>query len=459
MQPDLTTAVGSYLDAMHCKRATMVVAVSGGVDSVVLLNVLHKLAVSRHISLVVAHANHNLRGDESDADHMFVGALAAHMKLPFFSDNLDVMAHAEQSGKGIEASARELRYTFLQQCASDNHASFIAVGHTADDVAETMIMNLARGSGIDGMSSHRSHRVLTPTITLIRPMLSMQRADITEYAHLHHLAWREDESNADRHFLRNRIRQEIMPPMRAIFGSSVSLRIAESSEHLAQARTIVQESVREVFDKCVMNSGGSTSILLKPLTEMNPSLAAQVLRTSIRMATGHAASHHETARLIELVRAEPGGSASLARSFRAIRDRNEIVIARDVDEPQAKTVTLDGDGLYVADAFKLTIRTDSSEEVLLGDDRSVATIDAESVKGSMVWRSWTNGDRIVPFGMQESVLVSDILTNSKVPSSTKRTARVVSDDEGILWVCGLRQAERTRITRSTRTVITLKLDH
>ncbi|RPI67384.1 MAG: tRNA lysidine(34) synthetase TilS, partial [Ignavibacteriae bacterium] len=240
---DLRSALLVDLRSALLEDLHLVIGVSGGIDSIVLLHVLHHLAPYHHLKLVVAHAHHGLRDVEADDDERFVIGVCDEFNIPCVTTRLNVHQHAEGSGKGLEASARELRYAFFARVAEEHQARWIAVGHTADDVAETMIMHLARASGVDGLSAHRPVRTLPNGVHVIRPLIGVQRSDVADYAATHGLRWREDTSNTDPQFLRNVVRAQIMPAMRAVFGSDVGTRMALSASLLADASEIVHDAV------------------------------------------------------------------------------------------------------------------------------------------------------------------------------------------------------------------------
>ncbi|MEN6368373.1 MAG: tRNA lysidine(34) synthetase TilS, partial [Thermotogota bacterium] len=188
----------------------VVVAVSGGLDSVVLLRILHGLATELGFSITVAHLDHALRAD-SASDATFVKELGAELNLPVMTERTDVGALAESKRIGIEEAAREARHAFLDRTARDLGAERIALGHTADDQAETILFRLARGTGLEGL---RGMNAVSGRI--IRPLLYASRASVRRYAESHGLRWREDATNLDLRFSRNRIRQHVLPELRAI---------------------------------------------------------------------------------------------------------------------------------------------------------------------------------------------------------------------------------------------------
>ncbi len=429
------------------------VGISGGVDSIVLLDLLHHIAPSLHLELTVVHVHHGLRGADADADAAFVRSVCEARNIPCIVERVDVTAYADEHHCGIEAAARALRYQVFERVAKELQARYVAVGHTADDVAETMLMHLARGSGVDGMSAQRAVRMLNDDVAVVRPLLSVQRSDIIEHARTHALTWREDASNTDLSFLRNMVRSEIMPKMRAVFGPDVTMRMAITSELLEDASMIVSDVVAQhVTDPLDVDQLHTLpSHLLRP-----------IIREFLKRGMGFTPSYVDVQRTLDLLDAETGSHASLSGNHMAFRERSTINLAPGNWELGTGNwhLALGENKAYVAGSQRLDVRTVPVQDVEILPDPHVAYIDADRLNGPLVWRTWEDGDRFVPFGMQGSVLVSDLLTNAKVPFSTRRTHRVVADADGIVWLCGIRPAERTRVTASTANVLILSTtDH
>lgn len=456
MSSDTLATIRHFLVDHHAVDTTVVAAVSGGVDSVMMLDALQRLAPDLGLTIVVAHANHNLRSEESDNDARFVEELCKEYSLPFSTCSLDVKGHAHATGMGIEASARTLRYEFLEQVASTYKAAFVAVGHNADDAAETFVAHIARGSGIDGLTSHRPSRRLNNTVMLIRPILGLQRNAIVEYAHTNGLQWREDSSNAEQHYQRNAIRHEVMPAMRTVFGPDVAHRIARSAELLRSAQQIVQLTVKEQQHLVTINDSGGTCIAIAPLTQLPVAVQQELLRYAIQQQTHVAGGYHDTKRVSSLIQADAGSRVTISGNIVAWRERDEIRIQTSTLALH-DMISIQKNGNYVAGDSRLISHTTMASNVNVEPNPDVAYLNADCIEGEMQWRVWQNGERFIPFGMQQQVLVADLLTNAHIPTSERRARRVVADAQGILWVCGLRQAERTRITSTTQTVTTLRI--
>ena len=236
------------------------VAVSGGADSVALLRILVACAAHDHAPLLVAHLNHQLRGAESTTDEAFVRQLAAEQGVDYRTISMDVRGAAEASGDNLEDTARRIRYDWLTQLALEVGANWIATGHTADDQAETVLHRLIRGTGLQGLRGIASERELHPGLRLIRPLLSITRPEILDYLQALGQPWREDASNRDPHFTRNRIRHELLPLLET-FNPAVRTILGRLAEQATDAHTEQEATARTLLVAAELPRAGTTIIL------------------------------------------------------------------------------------------------------------------------------------------------------------------------------------------------------
>ena len=420
-------------------------------------HVVCDLAKDFDLSPFFAHLHHGLRGVEADADQRFVIGLAEQHHCPSVNHLVDVASHAKDSGKGLEAAAREARYAFFDAVAKDIDARFVFVAHTADDVAASFIMNAARGSGIDGLTSHGKTRELK-NATVVRPLWSVTRSKLEAYAQQRNIQWREDSSNANEAFLRNRIRSTVIPALRSVFGDDVTQRMTRTVEDLMPARSIVHTISEECANALTSTITGGVSLNLEGLTMLGSPLQTEVLRTILKQLIHQPARRADIKRLQALVSAQAGSKVSITGGLIAVRERDEIRIHDTITEHDVPDIVIDGDGAYVAGHQRVVIEHRDTRDLTLVTPPSMMIGDAKAISGKMVWRTWREGDRFQPFGMDGTTLVSDILTNTGVPHEDRRHVRVLADDEGILWVCGIRTAERLRVTESTTEIVSAQHD-
>jgi tRNA(Ile)-lysidine synthase len=453
MTADELAAVVARVCRSHGAVGTpLIVGVSGGADSMTLLHLMRMCREELGVTIVVAHLDHGLRGADGAADAEAVRDHAIASGLPVVIDRVDTSAHARETGMGPEAAARDLRYVFFRRTAEEAGARFVLTAHTCDDQAETVLMHLARGSGIRGLSGMPPARPLTPDITVLRPLLDVARSDVHDVARACGLEWRHDASNDDPLFLRNRVRAVLVPALREVFGPSILSSIARSADLVREADAALRGIAEELHQACVWRSDDSLAFNVDAMSTLPRAIAAEIVRTA------RTVNHDECDRILALLAAEAGSIATLRGGQEAVRERDRVLIRRAGHaDDRITAVAIDGSGAYVAGSQTLTVAYGSAGTIHPTPDPTVAYVDARSIRGRLVWRPWQDGDRFHPFGLDGTVLVSDLLTNVRVPHAERRSVRVVADDDGILWVCGIRPAERTRVTATTDELLILSL--
>ncbi len=389
----------------------LVVAASGGVDSTVLLRSLVELGQP----VVAVHVDHGLR-PESAEDGAFVVALAAELGVPGASVRVEV-------GEGnVQAAAREARYAALVEAARRYDARFVATAHTATDQAETVLMALVRGAGLRGLAGMPSHRMLDHGVDLIRPLLQVSRGEITAEAGERAWTWREDPSNATGAYRRNRVRQSVLPVLRDEGGPGLDRRIAATADNARAALTLVQTQVEAMGDRLSL-------VVLRGLpTDPRRALLAEAIARYAPCATR---SRALVARLDALLDADVGTRVE-SGGVVAWRERDALRLARGAERT----------GVLAVEPLAAVPRQ-------FGGDPFSEVVDADRV-GDVEVRSWRDGDRIRPLGMDGSQLVSDLLRGRGVPRADRADVPVVVADGEVLWVVGHRLAARIAVTSETR---------
>jgi len=256
----------------------VVLAVSGGADSVALLRAMTALRGDAEDRLVVAHLHHGLRGEEADADQHFVQQLCLELGVSCHVGRIDVQKHADEVGDGVEAAARSARYDFLQRTAERLGARYVATAHTADDQAETILHHVLRGSGLSGLSGMPRTRPLGMAVTLIRPMLRFRRSEVIDYLDDIGQSFREDATNLDPQFTRNRIRHQLLPSLAEDYNPAVITALLHLAVLAGEAQQVIDELVEVLHQQCVQVMGdGSVSVDCGQLAGRPPYLVRQVL--------------------------------------------------------------------------------------------------------------------------------------------------------------------------------------
>ncbi|NBV23709.1 MAG: tRNA lysidine(34) synthetase TilS [Proteobacteria bacterium] len=423
--------------------SAVLVAVSGGVDSMVLLHVLHSLAAEQGRGLVVAHFDHGLRGAASTGDARFVERAARRLGLECVVERGAVQALARERGWSVEMAARELRHEFLARTAKRRGLGTVALAHHADDQVELFFLRLLRGAGggLAGMK-WRSPSPADLAITLIRPFLDQPKVALLEFAREQKIHFREDATNASEDILRNRVRRELLPLLRDRYASGCERTILRTMAIVGAETEFVQAAARDWLGKKRRTPFADLSIAVQ-----RQAICFELVRLGL-------AADFE---LVERLRLEPGVKYSWQEGW-LVREvagtvefqRAESPVALSEPLPlalDAKPGTVEYDGVKVVWHIRRHQTTAGATRRTEGQER----FDAGLVGSPIVLRHWRPGDRFQPIGMALTVKLQDLFTNAKVPTR-ERPGRLVAEaaDGRIFWVEGLRIAEPFKLSQSTR---------
>lgn len=481
-------------NSLLANRDKVVIGVSGGPDSLCLLHLLEALRPEFDLSLTIAHLNHQLRGADSQADADFVRDLATHWRLPFFVESRNVAALAAKRKQSVEEVARYVRYAFLWQVATEVKANKIAVGHHADDQVETILMHFLRGTGLAGLRGMRPLMDIAslrlhpddipaasplPSPKLIRPLLETTRAEIEAYCREHQLAPRQDISNQDTTFFRNRLRHELIPQLetynpniRQVLQHTAKVVAAEIellSDHLDKAWQAIVKS--ETTERIEIDTPGWLSL---PLALKRSTLrrAVQTLRHSLRDINfehiENALTLVETGHVGAKATLPQGLMLTLGYQTFAITDENVSAFLAQPDIPylaEDQTVALNLPGLTPLPRtnWQLNATFLSSDDLNLPDlnqmDRWEAYMDANVIGQTAILRTRRPGDTFAPLGLGgHRQKVNEFMINQKIPVAWRKHIPLLVANHRVLWVCGYRPAEESRLRPITQRVLHLKFE-
>ena len=432
----------------------VVVAVSGGADSIVLLHCLVRLRAEFSLALHVAHFDHGLR-ETSRQDALFVEELAASWGL---SVTVGSWAGKARRNRSIQAAARGARYRFLEEVASQVGATKIALGHHRDDQAETVLLHLLRGSGLRGL---RGMLVLRGG-RVIRPLLGVGREDIEVYVKAHQLSFVEDPSNRDLRYLRNRIRWQLLPLLQREYNPSIARTLARMAALVAEDEGYLEEGAGETFNTLVDFQEGRIRMSLGSLRGLAPAIRRRILERAIGCVAPGAyltATHVEA---VDRLTAPGGPSAvSVPQGQGAWRSGGYLYLGRRGAEPRSPVLEqLHVPGEVVISEWgvriEATIQSRSGAD-LPGNGPDRAYIDWKQVVPPMEVRSWRPGDRVRPLGLKGSKKLQDLFVDAKVPREERKKIPIVADQKGIMWVPGFRIDERGRVGGATEKVVVLTI--
>lgn len=430
----------------------VLVAVSGGPDSVAMLHTLHAHSHELGISLHVAHLNHQIRGEQSNIDEDFVCNLVHSLNLPITVERVDVPALRAEMKTGVEEAARVVRHRFLQDTAAGLNINKIAVGHTADDRAESVLLNVVRGCGVDGLGSIRP-----VSGNIVRPLIDTTRAQVMAYIAEHSLPYQTDESNEDVTYTRNRIRHELLPWLEREFNPQIKSALVR----LAEIASAQGELIEDLAESARTEIGCEDSLDAILLIRLPEALQYELLRREIRRVKGDLmdVTFEQVRSIIDAIR--QGGDFTITLppgDVFATRRENTFWVWRKEDIPEAASFDLELQvpGITQVEAAGIAIEASIVDKpVARALPPNEAMIDADAVKGRLRVRSARPGDRIMPLGMTGHKKLQDVFVDKKIARRERANAAVVCDDEKILWVVGVVASEPGKVTDATRKAICL----
>jgi len=428
----------------------LIVAVSGGVDSMVMVDVLVR---ERGLQLCVAHFNHCLRGPESDADEAFVRERARQYGLEFYGERADTAAFAKIGRMGIQDAARTLRYAFLENLLVSTGFDRIATGHTADDNAETVLLNLFRGAGVQGLSGIPVFRKDTG---VIRPLLFATRAEIDGYARERNIPFRSDSSNEHDDYRRNFIRHRIVEVLRNEGFPAIVTTLQRTADLFRELEIYLTHHARQLLDLALVKRTSETLHLSIAALRGSPVLLQQyVILLAGEDFIGSRPDADAVGRVLGLMDSAPGAWIPLLGDQAVYRDREELVFRRGDQVPEFRIV-VQQNHRYEFSTFRFS--SELLEHVPDSLNGDAEYVDADRVMGGdLVLRTWTNGDVFIPLGMRDHKKVSDFFIDAKVPLYEKRLFPILETRDGeIVWLCGLRIDDRFKVTEDTRRVLKLQ---
>ena len=431
---------------LFARGQKILVAVSGGADSMVLLHVLNSLAKKNRWQISIAHFNHQLRGRASDGDEKLVRTTAKNLQLKFFGVSADVKAFATQSKLSIEMAARKLRHEFLARVAREQKIPVVALAHHADDQVELFFLRLLRGAGGGGLAGMK-WQSLSPVdkkIMLVRPLLGFSKKEILEFTCANNIEFRDDASNYSSNFLRNRIRNELLPLLRKKYQPAVArtvLRLMDvvgaEAEFVAATAAVWMARPKIAFKKL-------------PATVQRRVLRSQLPELGVAVDFD----------LVEQLRQSAGKFVSVGTGLSVACDADGKIRLKNLNqrlEEKFRAGELDLNlsgraGRVEFGGYKFAWKVVLQKKPILPKKQiSAEFFDADKVGGEIILRHWRAGDRFQPIGMKSAVKLQDLFVNAKIPAARRRELVLAATGAGeIFWVEGLRISEQFKLTPETR---------
>lgn len=417
----------------------VIVGVSGGADSVALLHILNRLGYS----CIACHCNFNLRGDESLRDFEFTRRIAEEWGIPFETVSFDTLDYARTNGLSVEMACRRLRYDWFEERRKKYGAQAIAVAHHRDDSAETLLLNLIRGTGIAGLTSMRPRNGF-----VVRPLLPVTRKDIEAYLSGEGLDYVVDHTNLEPVYVRNKIRLQVLPLLRTI-NPSVDTAIYSSMQNLREVDRVYRAAIEQQKKELLRYEDNCIHIPIAGLLAL-PSPKAFLFE--LLSPCGFVSEQID-----EVLSACDGmsGKMFLSREYRLVKDRDFLILERQETDSEGDIVVRIETWQEYATLLqgRLSYRCVDNVNYKLPRDKSYACFDLDKLSLPLVVRHWKAGDRFVPFGMKGSRKLSDYFSDRKYSLIDKSNALLLCSGDTILWILGERVAEGYRINSDTRRIV------
>ena len=437
------------------ERSKVIVAVSGGIDSSALLDLLVRERDLYGLSLIVAHFNHQLRGSESDGDEQHVMHRASAYGLDFFVERAHTAEYARHMKLGIQEAARALRYEFFDKLLISSGFDRVATAHNADDNVETMLLNLFRGAGVQGLAGIPVYRA---DHKVIRPLLLASRHDIEQYVQLEHIPFREDSSNATDHYSRNFLRHHIVPQLKSQINPALVQTMHRTAELFRELEAYLGYNARHTLDLIMTSRTPAEAHLSIPRLRSAPVLIQQyVLMLAVEQFAGTRPDYDQVTSILGLTEGTTGSWVPLRSETMAYRDREEIVLRKSEPVSEFK-ITILPNHRYEFSRFRFASEIVPDPGAPAGESGATEYVDADLIRTpDLVLRTWSEGDSFIPLGMKTRKKISDFFVDAKVPVYEKHSFPVLETREGeIVWVCGQRIDDRFKITDQTKRVLKLE---
>jgi tRNA(Ile)-lysidine synthase len=432
---------------------TVIVAISGGADSTALLDLLTRLPGYR-LSLIAAHLNHCLRGSDSDADEEFCRQLAGHYRIPFESRRLDVRGLAESGQLNLEDAGRRARIDFLDELREKHGAAAVALAHHADDQAETVLMRLLRGSGMTGLSgmAYRNAR------GYVRPLLEISRSEIMLYLSERKLGWREDASNSDTTFLRNRVRHLLLPILEE-YNPAVRASLSATASLLADEDALLGELTEQAFNESCRIENCKIVCSVRQLQLLNLPLRRRALRQAFKQLTGTLEGvglSHINALCDLLDTKRQNSRLSLPQLVTVVKEYDRISFRKTVESVPEATPDLLINALghlMLPTGGSLTVEIPESVDDFNSINNDTAFFGLDRTPFPWRVRTFLPGDRIIPFGMSGRKKVKDIFIDQKIPLSERRRIPLLFCGTDLIWIAGVCVSELCRINSHSAAIV------
>ena len=445
------------------KNDKILIALSGGPDSICLLDIMIKLKDEYNLTLYAAHLNHRIRGIDAQEDSLFCQKICKKNNVTFFVKNIDIPELAVQQSRGVEEVARDVRYDMFFDIKNKLGINKIAVAHNLDDQAETMLMKMFRGSGIQGLRGIDYKR----KDGIIRPLLDIYKSQINEYCDVNNLNPRIDKTNFESDYSRNKVRLDLIPYIENNYCENIKQILSRTANVIRDDYNYIEKVSKEHYELLVKNKSADEIILDLPLLKnTDTAIQKRVIRLAILDIMGNL-NNIENVHIVDslsLLEKSDGKIINLPKNLKAYIKNEDYIITTKNQENEEITYEckIEINGKTVVNEIGLTVTTSvlpAKDSLALPVSKYIKVFDYDKIVGSLYVRSRKIGDKLSPIGLTGTKKIKDILINKKIPADTKYMFPIISDDEQILWLLGYRISENYKIDDNTQRVIRIQLEY
>ena len=457
----------------------VLIGVSGGPDSVALLSLIYNSSRTNppYSEIFIAHLNHSIRGRESDEDEQFVTALAEKYSVSLITEKRDIIEIARERKISLEEAARDERYKFFKSAAEKAGANVIAVGHNADDNAETVLHRIIRGTGITGVSGIRPKRKLTPvsTITLVRPLLFTWRMDITAYLEEEKLSYRIDSTNIEKDKQRNRIRLELIPHLEENYNAKIKKSLATLGETALQNSDYLEAKAKALFEDVLINKEVSLETIALDINKLkeSPQILQQIIikeaiiRLDIPLKKLSSRNYKD---ILNILNSRKTSAINVVKEYLNVRrEENELHLSRNrycaEEIPAISETEIEIPGVTELVDMNCRVKTKIRkiengflEEFKQNKTNYEEAVDFDKVSMPLTVRTRTPGDRFQPLGSRGVKKIKDFFIDNKVPVMERDTVPIVTMNGEPIWIVGFRIDDHVRVSEETTNLLMMKFE-
>lgn len=428
----------------------LLIAISGGIDSVVLTHLLHQLK----FEIALAHCNFLLRGKDSFKDADFVQSFSESLNVPLFTIEFETTKYAEEHKISIQMAARDLRYNWFQKISKQQKFDYVLTAHHSDDVLETFLINLTRGTGLNGLTG-------IPEINenIVRPLLPFSRNDILVYATKNKLQWREDKSNSSLKYVRNKFRHKVIPILKELNPSLLNS-FQNTLKNLRGSQQIVNDQIQNVVEKVVEKKGNYLFFSIKKLQKLsNP----KIYLYEILKDYGFTEFND-----IETLLTSQSGKKVTSKTHTLLKDRDVLILTKIDNTEKSLSFKISENTSKIKDPIKLKFekvdfpfdtknhQNKILKEVLF-DDKNTISVDYNKIEFPLTIRKWQKRDYFYPIGLQGKKKISKFFKDEKLSVTEKENTWLLCSNNQIIWVIGYRLDERFKVSETTSKILKIKL--